>query len=604
MIGIDVEQIAIEDRQRETRHHSGNRTAKVGLLRMKPKVSKPKPTRRHGNAAKATLVPRSRARRAKTETASVRSTALTALRENLHRNFELAELRNRVARLESANNRLTSSLARSNDLSHNLPVGDLILDERGVILKANRQASRLFGFTYGVDPGIPFHQFVQKDQIADFNEQQHQSRRSREPISTELTLVLPGARSRAIELITVPVGFVPGRVADKLRAILIDITQRDASRQALRSTHQNYRALIDSIHGIVWEADPATMDVLFVSQSAERLLGYPTATWFNPGFWPNHIYVGDRDRVLLEMAKACAVGDGHYTIDYRVLDAQRKCLWFRDTLTIFTHAGRRRLLGVAVDITDRKELEERLGDAQAQLEQRVQERTAQLRTTVAELESFAYSLSHDLRAPLRAVEGYAQIVLQSADDRLRPGEKAMLERIRSSSKRLDGLVQDILKYSRVSREPVELHAVNVEQLVQGIVNDYPGFQPPNANIEVKSPLPEVRANEAFLTQCVSNLLTNAVKFVKPGAHAKVCVWSEQMGDHVRLWFEDNGIGIDPEAHRRIFGIFQRMHSKEEYEGTGIGLAVVKKAAERMGGRVGLESALGKGSKFWVELLRA
>jgi signal transduction histidine kinase len=187
---------------------------------------------------------------------------------------------------------------------------------------------------------------------------------------------------------------------------------------------------------------------------------------------------------------------------------------------------------------------------------------------------------------------------------LQQREKELLQRISSSAVRLDGLIQDILKYSRVAREPIDLHPINVEDLVRGIMQDYPGLQPPNADIEVQTPLGEVKANEAFLTQCISNLLSNAVKFVKPGGQAKVRVWSEQLDHQVRLWFEDNGIGIAPYARRRIFGIFQRLHPAKEYGGTGIGLAVVKKAAERMGGKVGLESTPGKGSKFWLELPRA
>ena len=137
--------------------------------------------------------------------------------------------------------------------------------------------------------------------------------------------------------------------------------------------------------------------------------------------------------------------------------------------------------------------------------------------------------------------------------------------------------------------------------MEGIIRDYPSLQPPKADIELRKPLHAVEGNEAFLTQCISNLLSNAVKFVKPGDHPRVFVWTEQIRHVVRVWFEDNGIGIAPENQRRIFGIFQRMHSPKDYEGTGIGLAIVKKAAERMSGRVGVESKPGQGSRFWLEL---
>jgi signal transduction histidine kinase len=279
-------------------------------------------------------------------------------------------------------------------------------------------------------------------------------------------------------------------------------------------------------------------------------------------------------------------------------------VWVRDTLTVFKHHGKTRLLGVAVDITDRKELETRLNEIHSELEKRVEERTVQLSATVSDLEAFSYSISHDLRAPLRAMEGYAQLLQERLHDKLDRMDQDFLNRITASAHRLDSLIQDVLRYSRVAREAIETEPVNVEDLVEGIIRDYPNLQPPKAEIEVQKPLHSVQANEAFLTQCISNLLSNAVKFVKPGEQAKVRIWTQELQQAIRLWFEDNGIGIAPENQRRIFGIFQRMHSHKEYEGTGIGLAIVKKAAERMGGKIGVESSPGHGSRFWLELPRA
>jgi signal transduction histidine kinase len=155
----------------------------------------------------------------------------------------------------------------------------------------------------------------------------------------------------------------------------------------------------------------------------------------------------------------------------------------------------------------------------------------------------------------------------------------------------------------VARTPVELKWVNLEALTTGILRDYPGLQPPQAEIEIVRPLISVYGHEAFLTQCLSNLLGNAVKFVPPGERPRVRLWTEPLPTTVRICVKDNGIGIPAEAQNRIFGIFQRLHSQKTYEGTGIGLAIVKKAAERMGGRIGVESTPGKGSKFWLELPR-
>jgi len=143
--------------------------------------------------------------------------------------------------------------------------------------------------------------------------------------------------------------------------------------------------------------------------------------------------------------------------------------------------------------------------------------------------------------------------------------------------------------------------VNVEKLAREIIHERPEFQPPRADVSIQSPLLPVLGHEASLTQCLTNLLANAVKFVPPGATPRVVMGSEQHGKRVRLWISDNGIGIAPEAQRRIFDMFQRLHKDSEYEGTGIGLAIVRKAIERMGGQAGVESEPGKGSRFWLEL---
>jgi signal transduction histidine kinase len=152
---------------------------------------------------------------------------------------------------------------------------------------------------------------------------------------------------------------------------------------------------------------------------------------------------------------------------------------------------------------------------------------------------------------------------------------------------------------------VELKPVDLDQLVESTLRDYPSLRDSGAQIEVQKPLLPVLGHEAFLTQCFSNLLSNAVKFVRPGNTAHVKVRTEPVQSQVRVWVEDQGIGISPEDQKRVFSIFQRVHSSPKlYEGTGLGLAIVEKAVERMGGRVGVESAPGAGSRFWFQLPRA
>ena len=264
----------------------------------------------------------------------------------------------------------------------------------------------------------------------------------------------------------------------------------------------------------------------------------------------------------------------------------------------------------ARDITQRKQAEQALEQAQAELqahaenlEKEVAERTAQLQESNAELEAFSFSLSHDLRAPLRAIRGFTAAVLE--DRRGDLGESAAdLERVVNSAKRMDRLIQDVLAFSRVSRRELATKTLDVERLILIITNERPDLQSPRAEIQIPERLPLIRGDEASLSQCVANLLDNAVKFVQPGVVPRVVIRSEPAGERVRLWFEDNGIGIDESQQSSIFDMFRRAHAGGQYEGSGIGLTIVRKAVERMGGAVGVQAQPGKGSRFWLELPRA
>lgn len=252
------------------------------------------------------------------------------------------------------------------------------------------------------------------------------------------------------------------------------------------------------------------------------------------------------------------------------------------------------LLETNIDITERKRLQEHL-------EVLVRERTAQLERRNAELEAFSYSLSHDIRGPLRAIHGFAEVTLQDCGAELSHAGKGYLGNIIGSAQRLDRLIRDVLTLSRLSMQPLELTTVNIEELIMGIVHERPEFQAPSADVQIQGPIPAVRGQHTLLTQVFANLLENAAKFVKPGTKPQIRVWSEPAGDKVRVWIEDKGIGIDPQAKEQVFKLFGRNNRAKHYEGTGIGLAIVRKAVERLGGEVGVLSEPGIGSRFWVDL---
>jgi signal transduction histidine kinase len=255
--------------------------------------------------------------------------------------------------------------------------------------------------------------------------------------------------------------------------------------------------------------------------------------------------------------------------------------------------------GLARELAERKQAEAALQELSQQLETRVAERTAKLRETVAELEHFSYSLTHDLRAPLRAMQSFAGFLEDECQDCARPQSLDYFRRIKEAAQRMDKLIQDALSYSQIIRQGVPVQPVELSKLVRGLIETYPNLQPPQAEINVELQPLSVLGNEAGLTQCFSNLLGNAVKFVAPGGKPQIRVWAEPRDGMIRIWIEDRGIGLPRAGRHHLFGMFHRLNTT--YEGTGIGLAIVRKVVERMGGRVGVESEPGQGSQFWVEL---
>jgi PAS domain S-box-containing protein len=390
-----------------------------------------------------------------------------------------------------------------------------------------------------------------------------------------------------------------------------DITEQRLAENALRETEARQRAILEHMPVGVW----------FINQEGKIIYGNPAGK----EIWRGARYVGvdefheykawrhgvDQRIGAEDWGGARCLRTGQIILDEIVdvecFDGSRKVL-SNSTVPIMEDGKVVAVVVLNNDITERIRAEEALKESQEllhsrakHLEKLVQERTAKLQEMIGDLEAFSYSISHDLRAPLRSMQGFAQALQEDCGKIIGPEGNEYIRRIASAASRMDRLIQDVLTFSRVSQVKMDMEVVDVEKLIHGIVETYPNLQLSMAEIAIDGPVPKMMGNEAALTQCISNLLGNAVKFVKPGTKAKVRIRAERKNDVVRLWFEDNGIGIRKNAQEKIFGIFQKLN--KDYEGTGIGLAIVRKAAERMNGRVGVESQLGTGSQFWLELQR-
>jgi len=290
------------------------------------------------------------------------------------------------------------------------------------------------------------------------------------------------------------------------------------------------------------------------------------------------------------------------------------------------------------ELIARREAEEALRQARddlmkanADLERKVEERTAQLVDANANLQTFTYHAAHDLSSPVRAIHAFSVLAMEDYGEQLGPEGRSLVERIVGSSAQMQRLLNDLLEYSKMSQADLKLEPINLGQAVnEALALLDEDIRGKNAAVTVVEPLPEVIGNVATVVLLVDNLVSNALKFMPPGVQPKIRILAQSGNLHreregradraasqseaaarstldggaVRLWVEDNGIGIAPEYLERIFGAFERLHGKHAYPGTGLGLAIVRKGAERIGGRVGVESEPGKGSRFWVELIRA
>lgn len=361
----------------------------------------------------------------------------------------------------------------------------------------------------------------------------------------------------------------------------------------------------------LWDWDLKS-DKVHYSREWKRQLGYVENELCGDSHqWHRRLHPDDAEMAIGVLNRFLADPAGEFSIEARIRHRDGSYRWILSRATILRdHAGApARMVGSHVDITQLKHVEMALRDSETryrnladELEQRVMKRTAELSDAYRDSQSFAYAVAHDLQAPLRAIVGFSHLLRQSGGERLTDKERGYVERMHRGAMHMASLIDGLLAYSRVEHYEVRLAGVDLRKFIDELLVEMSHrTEARQVQIDATIAALRVRADREGLRVVLRNVIENAIKFTRGVAQPRIEIGVRHNGSSALLWVKDNGIGFEQAYHDKLFEIFQRLHRHEEVEGTGIGLALARKAMQRMGGRIWAQSSPGKGATFFVEL---
>ena len=386
-----------------------------------------------------------------------------------------------------------------------------------------------------------------------------------------------------------------------------DVTELKSQQRDLELSEQRFRSLATATAQIVWTAD-ANGQVLvdmptwrdFTGRSFDELRG---------SGWLADLHPEDRERTMAVWLDALR-SRNIYETEYRLLrrDGQYRAVSVRGIPVLETDGTVREWVGTCTDITERKRAEQELDGYRRHLEELVAQRTSEIQTTNkrleganAELETFAYSVSHDLRTPLRAVDGFSRILMEDYAATLDAEGQRIIGVVREATKKMAQMIDDILAFSRAGRLELSVGPIDMGDMVREVLKTLePFLAGSGVKLEVQD-LPDSRGDAPMMQRLWTNLLDNAIKFTRTKPGGVVAVGSQAGEKEIIYYVKDNGVGFDMQYAHKLFGVFQRLHGVDEFPGTGIGLAIVKRIVERHGGRVWAEGKVGQGATIYFAL---
>ena len=385
-----------------------------------------------------------------------------------------------------------------------------------------------------------------------------------------------------------------------LLGVISDISERKRAEEALYESENQFRTMLDGIPQLAWIARPDGFIYWYnqrwydyTNTTLEQMQGDGWASVHDPAVLP----------LVMERWHHCLATGDPYELEFPLKGADGNFRWFLTRCSALKGEDGKilRWVGTNTDVSQKREAEEVIRQLNTNLEQRVLERTTELEVANKELEAFSYSVSHDLRAPLRAVDGFSQAVLEDYGAQLPKEGRRDLQTIRDGAQRMGVLIDDLLKFSRLSRTPLNTQEVNTAKLVRNVLEDLKS-QREGRQVEIRiGDLPECQGDAALLSQVWVNLISNALKYTRRCETAVIEIGFQlQQGEGV-YFVRDNGAGFDMRYVNKLFGVFQRLHRADEFEGTGVGLAIVQRVIHRHGGRIWADAALNHGATFYFTL---
>ena len=380
-----------------------------------------------------------------------------------------------------------------------------------------------------------------------------------------------------------------------------DITERKLAEEKLAATNRELQTLFNTIDEVLFSVDIVNSRTLQMSAACEKVYGYPAGDFFNnPNLWkevvyPDDLYIIDGNYAPMERGE-------QFEMRYRIIHKDTRIRWLETIITpTLNSAGKLvRVDGLNRDITERKQAEEAILKMNVELEERVRERTAELQETNKALEAFSYSVSHDLRAPLRTITGFINIIDKEYAQGFEPGLKELFTLISNGGKRMNVIITDLLTLAKNETEKLQISEVDMNKLFSKVWNDFMLDKPHHAVIELAA-LPSIWADSSMMEQVIVNLLGNSIKYSSKKEKPCIQVGCYENPAGITFFIRDNGAGFDMKNYDRLFGAFQRLHNMSEFEGTGVGLTLVKRIIEKHEGRVWAESQVNEGSVFYFTL---